>query len=86
MPIELDKHETKEVVVSLQYYFREELDQDLSEMRAKFLLEYILKEIAPFAYNKGVKDAETFFRAKIEDLPGTCFEDALTYWQKKRKS
>ena len=85
MPIELDKQETKEVVLSLQHYFRRELDQEISEMRAKFLLDYMLEEIAPFAYNKGVKDAETYFRGKLEDLSGTCFEDGLTYWQKRKK-
>jgi uncharacterized protein (DUF2164 family) len=85
MSIELDKHETKEVLASLQHYFREELDQEISEMRAKFLLDYILMEIAPLAYNKGVKDAETYFRGKIEDLSATCYEDGLTYWQKKKK-
>lgn len=84
MPIELSKPETKEAVASLQHYFREELDQDLSEMRAKFLLEYFLKEIAPLAYNQGVKDAEQFFRAKIEDLSGACFEEPLTFWHKKK--
>jgi uncharacterized protein (DUF2164 family) len=83
MPIELDKQE--EVVASLQRYFREELEEEISEMSAKFLLDYIFKEIAPFAYNKGVKDAETFFRGKIEDLSGTCFEDGLTYWVKKKQ-
>ena len=67
MAIELDPHETKEAVRSLQHYFSEELDQELSEMRAKFLLDYILKEIAPLAYNRGVKDAESFFR--VDDAP-----------------
>jgi uncharacterized protein (DUF2164 family) len=85
MPIELSKPETQEVIASLQRYFRDELDQEISEMRARFLLDYILQEIAPFAYNRGVKDAETFFRSKIEDLSGTCFEDPLAYWQKKKK-
>jgi uncharacterized protein (DUF2164 family) len=85
MPIELDQQETKEVVASLQHYFREELDEEISEMRAKFLLDYILKEIAPLAYNQGVKDAELYFRGKIEDLSGTCFEAGLTYWLKKKK-
>ena len=85
MPIELDKQETKEVIASLQRYFREEFEEEISEMRAKFLLDYILKEIAPLAYNQGVKDAELFFRGKIEDLSGTCFEDGLTYWLKKKK-
>jgi len=85
MPIELDKQDTKEILASLRHYFREELDQELSEMRAKFLLDYMLEEIAPFAYNKGVKDAETYFRGKLEDLSGTCFEDGLTYWQNRKK-
>jgi len=60
------------------------LDHELSEMRAKMVLSYFLKEIGPFAYNKGVKDAESFFRGKVEDLTATCFEDGLTYWVKKR--
>ena len=54
-------------------------------MRAKFLLNYFLKELAPFAYNKGVKDAESYFRGRVEDLSGTCFEAALTYWLKKKR-
>lgn len=85
MAIELTKQEIADIIPSLQKYFREELEQELSEMHAKFLLGYILKEIAPFAYNKGVNDAESYFRSKIEDLPGTCFEPGLTYWLKKRK-
>lgn len=85
MAIELTKEEVADVVPSLQRFFREELEVELSEMRAKFLLGYFLKEIAPFAYNKGVKDAESFFRGKVEDLTATCFEDGLTYWLKKQK-
>ncbi len=84
MAIELSKEEIKEVLPSLRRYFREELEEEISEMRAKFLLDYFLKEIAPLAYNKGVRDAEMYFRGKIEDLTGTCFEDGLTYWQKKK--
>ena len=85
MAIELNKEETKDVIASLRRYFSEELEEELSEMRAKFLLDYILKEVAPLAYNQGVKDAETFFRAKIEDLSATCFEEGLTYWPTKKK-
>ena len=85
MAIELEKQQTKEALASLRRYVREELDTELGEMRAKFLLDYILTEIAPLADNKGVKDAETYFRGKVEDLSGTCFEEGLTYWQKKKK-
>jgi uncharacterized protein (DUF2164 family) len=85
MPVEFNKQETHDVLSSLRKYFQEELEMEISEMRAKFLLDYILTEIAPFAYNQGVKDAETYFRGKIEDLSGTCFEEGLTYWLKKKK-
>jgi uncharacterized protein (DUF2164 family) len=85
MAIELKKQETADLIPSLQKYFREELDQDLSELQARFLLKFILQEIAPFAYNQGVADAEAFFRSKIEDLPGTCFEPPQGYWPSKRK-
>jgi uncharacterized protein (DUF2164 family) len=85
MAIELTKEEVADIIPSLRRYFREELELEISEMRAKFLLNYFLKEIAPFAYNKGVKDAESYFRGRVEDLSGTCFEPALTWWLKKKK-
>ncbi len=85
MAIELSKQEIEQIIPSIQKYFREELEQEISEMRAKFLLDYFVKEIAPFAYNQGVRDAEAFLRARVEDLSGTCFEEGLTYWRPKRK-
>ncbi len=85
MAIELTKEEIADIIPSLRRYFKEELELEISEMRAKFLLNYFLKEVAPFAYNKGVKDAESYFRGRVEDLSGTCFEPALTYWLKKKK-
>lgn len=85
MAIELTKQQSQEAVASLRRYFDQELEQELSEMRAKFLLEYFLKEIAPLAYNQGVKDAESYFRTNIEDLPAVCFEEEMTFWKQKRK-
>ena len=85
MALELTKEEIAEVIPSLQKYFREEFEQELSEMRARFLLEYFQQEIAPLAYNQGVKDAEQYFRTKTEDLTGICYEDPLTYWTRKKR-
>jgi len=85
MEIELDKDAKSSLLASLQRYAREELDVELSEMRAGFLLDYIQTEIAPLAYNQGVKDAEGYFRARVEELPATCYEDGLTYWVARRK-
>jgi uncharacterized protein (DUF2164 family) len=85
MAIELTPQESAEAIHSLKKYFASEMDEELTELRAKLLLDYFLKEIGPFAYNLGVKHAEEFFRQRVEDLPATCFEPPLQYWQTKRK-
>ena len=85
MAIELSKEEIAQLIPSVQKFFREELEQEIGDLRAKFLLDYFMKEIAPFAYNKWVSDAETYMRVRIEELSGTCFEDGLMYWRQKRK-
>ena len=54
-------------------------------LKAELLLDYFIKEIGPYAYNRGVSDAESFFRSKLEDLKGSCHEYELTYWEEKKK-
>lgn len=85
MPIALSNEESANVTASIKRYFREEFDLDLTDLKTRLLLEYILKEIGPVAYNAGVKDAESFLRRSLEDLTGTCFEAPLTYWRQKTK-
>jgi uncharacterized protein (DUF2164 family) len=80
MNLPLSKDQKAEIVESIRRFAEEELDQDLSQIRAGFLLEYFLKEIAPLAYNKGVEDARSHLAQLAEDLPGTCFEEPLKYW------
>ena len=85
MAIELTTHDSEEAIHSLKKYFSSEMDEELSDLRAKLLLDYILKEIGPLAYNRGVQHAEEFFRKQLEDLPATCFEPPFTYWPAKKK-
>ena len=80
MAIGPTKEQLPELLSSIQAYFREEWDQEVSELKARLLLNFVMKEIAPIAYNKGVRDAESYFRQKLEDLPGSCHEVELSYW------
>ena len=83
MAIELEKQEVEEILPSIKKYILEEFEEEIGDLKAQLLLNYFLKEIAPYAYNKGVKDAEHFFRTKVEDLQGSCYEFPLTYWHDK---
>jgi uncharacterized protein (DUF2164 family) len=85
MTLALTPQERDDAIHSLKKYFRSELEQDLGDLRAQLLLDYILGEIAPLAYNRGVQDAEAFLRQRLEDLPATCFEPPFTHWTAKKK-
>ena len=80
MSLSVSKEQKAEIIESIQHFFSEKLEVELSEVPAGFLLEYFSREIAPFAYNQGVGDAQKYLIRLSEDLPGTCFQEPLTYW------
>ena len=81
--MEIPAEETDALVHSIQKYMGEEFDQDISPLKARLLLNYVWDEVAPFAYNAGVKDAQEFTRARNEELPDTVFRDGLNYWRNR---
>lgn len=90
MPIALSDEHRKQALASLKRYCTAELDSDTSDLQAIALLDYILKEIAPSVYNRGVADAQTYLRDRLADLEGACYEPEFAYWPKgssvRRKS
>lgn len=85
MAIELNLQESADAIHSLRRYFTAELEMELSELQARLLLDFLLKEIGPFAYNRGVRDAEEFLRGRLEDLSATCYEPPLAFWQSRKR-
>jgi len=86
MSFSLSKEQKAEVIGSIRRLFIEKLEVELTEVQAGFLLDYFSTEIAPFAYNDGVADAQKFLTRWCEDLPSTCFQEPMTYWHVNDKS
>lgn len=84
--MQLPKLEKREALDSIQRYMSSEIDVEISEIQAELILDYFTKELAPFAYNKGIQDAQQFLLMKAEDLGGTCFEEGLTYWKSSKRA
>lgn len=66
--IKFTNQETEALVTKLQTYFEQELDQDLEQFDAQFLLDFISKEMGGYFYNKGLHDARTILDAKIQSI------------------
>ncbi len=80
MPITLPKETSDRIISSLKRYFSEEHEEELGDLRAKLLLDFIMKEIAPSVYNVAITDAQTYIRDRVADLDGACFEAEFEYW------
>lgn len=72
--IEFSEAEKAALVAKLQAYFREELDQEIAQFPAEFLLEFISKEIGPSYYNRGLYDARAILMGKMDDLTDAIYQ------------
>ena len=66
--IKLDDSVKVEVVAKLQKYFQDELQQEIGNFDAEFLLDFFSKEVGGFYYNQGLADALKNFESKMEDV------------------
>lgn len=80
MKIELPDESTKRATASLRRYFAAELDQEIGDLKAGLLLDYILREIGPSIYNGAVSDAQTYMRDRVADLEAVCSAPEFTFW------
>jgi uncharacterized protein (DUF2164 family) len=85
MAITLDKPDRDEAINSLQRYFRTELDQEIGNLQAGALLQYVLEEIAPLAYNIAIRQAQETLQSRITELDIDCHEAPFSYWSKQAK-
>lgn len=66
--IKFSNAETEQLVTKIQGYFAKELDQDLGQFDAEFLLDFFSKEVGAYFYNRGLFDAQTVITAKLENV------------------
>lgn len=65
--IKFTKDETDRITAKIKTYFASELDQEIGGFEAEFLLAFFAREIGPFFYNRGLSDAQSVFREKVEE-------------------
>lgn len=70
--IQFTKDEKSAIVKQIQSYFVEELDQDIGQFPAMFLLDFFTETIGPYYYNRALQDAQDVLEERMES-----FRDAL---------
>lgn len=68
MAIELNDETRDEAVASIQMYFLEERQEEMGNIAAGALLDFLLEEIGPSIYNRGVRETRDRMQARVMDL------------------
>ncbi len=72
--IEFSKGEKELITRKIQLYFQKELDQDLGQFDAEFLLDFFTEEVGSYFYNRGIRDAQAVIEAKVADINDALYE------------
>lgn len=65
----------RKAVAALQAYAADHLDEEIGELKAGLLLDFILAELGPTVYNQAIADARAFFEERAADLAAVCHRE-----------
>jgi len=66
--IKVTKEKRDEMVTAIRNYFLKEREEELGDLAAGLMLEFIIEELAPEFYNRGIHDSYKYMEDAIEDL------------------
>lgn len=72
--IEFSNEEKEILIKKIKQYFEQELDQDIAQFDADFLLDFFTREVGPYFYNKGLYDAQALVESKLETITDSFYE------------
>jgi len=69
-------------ISSIKRFFVENLDDEIGDLKASLVLEFVLKEMGPSIYNHAVSDAQARIHDVVSELDATCYEPDPGYWKR----
>lgn len=83
--ITLPEDTRQELVNSLKHYFLDDRDEEIGDLQAGLLLDFILEEIGPSIYNKAVKDAQASLQRTVAELDATLYKAEFGHSAARRR-
>lgn len=68
--MELSKEKREQMIEIIKSYFYEERDENLGDLGATLILDFILEKLAMEFYNKGIYDAYQYMNDRLDDMLG----------------
>ncbi len=66
--IRLSAEQKKAMTAAIKGFFLNEREEEIGDLAAMLLLDFVAKELAPVFYNQGVADATRYITERVEDM------------------
>ncbi len=66
--IKIEREKKNELVEDLKKYLFNELDKDIGQFEAEFLLDFVINIAGPAIYNQALTDARLVIERKVADI------------------
>ncbi len=66
--IRLNAEQKKAMAAAIKSFFLSEREEEIGDLAAMLVLDFVTKELAPAFYNQGVADATRYIAERVEDM------------------
>ncbi len=71
--IKFTQEEKETLIPKIKMYLSEELDFEVGNFDAEFLLDFFSEEVGPYFYNKGIKDSLDMLDTRMEEVKESIY-------------
>ncbi|HEY8464929.1 MAG TPA: DUF2164 domain-containing protein [Bacillota bacterium] len=68
MGLKISREQKMQLIRMVQEYFRKERDEEIGDLAAEFLLDFVTKQITPFIYNQAIDEVQALLTQKTAAL------------------
>ena len=72
--IKINKDQKSEIAANVKLYLAEELDIEIGNFDAEFLVDFFAKELGHFFYNQGLYDAAAILSERLDNITDSIYQ------------
>ncbi|MEE9310145.1 MAG: DUF2164 domain-containing protein [Cocleimonas sp.] len=71
--IKFTTEEKETLIPKIKMYLHDELDMEVGNFDAEFLLDFFIEEVGPYFYNRGIKDSLDMLDTRMEEVKESIY-------------
>lgn len=66
--VKLRKEDKEQLITAIQQFFFDERGEEVGNIAAETVLDFMIKQLGPYLYNEGIKDAQKLIMERMQSM------------------